>query len=266
VTGPRETIDQVRKQFDARLARHRNRILPVRVVAARPRFFIAAGVGAAAGYFAPEAYGVVTRSLIGWNCAVVVYLALVGASIAGASHRLIRHQAQMLDDGRFLALALSILAASAAIGAIVTELGAAKGAEGLAKAGHLSLAACTILSSWAFIHMAFALHYAHEYYLERELSGEPEDLDGDGDVDDDDAKVARDARDPRGGLEFPGTPDPIYADFVYFSYIVGVAAQTADVEITTRAMRRISLAHSILSFFFNTALLALTINIASGLF
>ena len=68
-----------------------------------------------------------------------------------------------------------------------------------------------------------------------------------------------------GGLHFPGTDHPDYLDFVYFSFIIGVASQTADVEITSREMRRVSLAHSILSFFFNSAVLALTINIAAGL-
>ena len=254
----------------ARLERHRSRIFPVRVLAARPRFFIAMAVGAVAGFLAPDAWDHVTRAIVGWNASIVCYLALVFRSIAGAGPRRIRRQAQLLDDGRILILVFSALAALASIGAIVVELGAARDAHGLERAARLALAAGTILSSWTFIHAVFALHYAHEYYLERKLSGADDDaldLDHDGDVDEDDAQIAAEtSNDPRGGLIFPGSPQPTYVDFAYFAFIIGVAAQTADVEISTRSMRRVSLAHSILAFFFNTAILALTINLAAGLF
>ncbi|MGO9133002.1 MAG: DUF1345 domain-containing protein [Methylovirgula sp.] len=104
----------------------------------------------------------------------------------------------------------------------------------------------TIVSAWALIHVMFALHYAHEFVLERAARG---------------AKPAK----GRGGLIFPGTETPDYVDFVYFSYIIGVACQTADVEISSAEMRRIALLHGVLAFFFNSAVLALTINIAAGL-
>jgi uncharacterized membrane protein len=270
-----EQIDRIEAEFRARLERHRQRILPLRVLAARPRFFIAVGVGVVAGLAAPAELGVVTRALIGWNLAVLSYLATVLASFRGAGRRRIRHQAQFLDDGRFFVLVLSAVASAAAIGAIVAELGAARELHGLARAAHLALAGGTIVSSWLFIHMVFALHYAHEYYLERQMSGadpqddgdDPFDFDRDGDVDDDDFAIAAEASDdPRGGLMFPGTKSPGYLDFIYFSYVIGVASQTADVEISSRPMRAVSLAHSVLSFFFNTTILALTINLAAGLF
>jgi uncharacterized membrane protein len=259
----------------ARLARHRRRILPFRVLAARPRFVIAVAVGMAVGFLTPDALATVSRALLGWNAAIVCYLATVVASTRNSSHHRIRLQAQMLDDGRFFVLILCALAAVAAIGAIVAELGAAKDLKGLDRAGRLVLAAGTIVTSWLFIHMVFALHYAHEYYLERRLSGaeggeqsaEEFDIDGDGDVDEEDVAAAAEiVADPRGGLIFPGTKQPGYIDFIYFSYIIGVASQTADVSISSRPMRVVSLAHSILSFFFNTTILALTINLVAGLF
>jgi uncharacterized membrane protein len=87
----------------------------------------------------------------------------------------------------------------------------------------------------------FALHYAHDFYM-------------------------TDQHGTHGGLEFPGEPAPDYADFLYFACIIGTSAQTADVSFTSRKMRRNGIVHCVLAFFFNTTLLALTINIASGLF
>jgi uncharacterized membrane protein len=97
----------------------------------------------------------------------------------------------------------------------------------------------TILLSWTFIHMMFALHYAHEFY------GEDEG--------------------PAGGLAFPGGDErPDYWDFVYFAFVIGMTSQVSDVAVTSREIRRTVTAHGIVSFVFNVALLALTINIASG--
>ena len=273
MSNAREAIERLEAEHRARLERHRSRLYPVRVLTARWRFLIAIAVGAVAGFLAPETWELVARALIGWNAAIVAYLALVIHSVYGAGPRRIRHQAQLLDDGRVLMLMFSVLAAVASIGAIVAVLSGAKDVQGVSKAWRLALVGGTIVSSWTFIHMVFALHYAHEFYLERKLSGaggandDAFDFDGDGDVDDDDVQIAAEVSgDPRCGLIFPGSPQPTYIDFVYFSFIIGVAAQTADVELSTREMRRISLAHSILAFFFNTAILALTINLAAGMF
>ena len=261
-----EQLARREAEFAARLVRHRSRLLPLRVVAARPRLFLAFAAGALAGFLTPEALGIVTRALIGWNVAALADLALVLASTHGSKPRRIRYQAQLLDDGRHFVLAFSALAAVVAICAIVAEMSAAKEMSGLARALHLGLAGCTILTSWLFMHMMFALHYAHEYYLERRLSGAAVDLDGDGKVDDRECALAAASSDTRGGLIFPDTVQPTYLDFIYFSYTIGVASQTADVTVSSRAMRAVVLAHSVLSFFFNTTILALTINLAAGLF
>lgn len=250
-------------------------MLPFRIIAARPRLFLSFAAGALAGFLTPDSLSVVTRSLIGWNVATVCDLVLALVTTGGANRRAMRYRAQLFDDGRYFVLIFSAVAAIAAISAIVVEMGAAKDMQGLARALHLSLAAGTILTSWLFMHMTFALHYAHEYYLERALTGaeggetneDAGDVDRDGDVDDDDVAQASEASsDTRGGLIFPDTTQPTYLDFAYFSYTIGVASQTADVSISSAAMRKIVLAHSVLSFFFNTTILALTINLAAGLF
>ena len=158
----------------------------------------------------------------------------------------IRRRAQLTDDGKYAFLGLSILAASASVAAIVFELATVKDLTGLNKAVHVGLVAITIITSWFFVHLTFTLHYAHEYFADELATPDPTDV--------------------RGGLIFPGNKgEPSYTDFLYFSYIIGVASQTADVATSSRTMRTLALVHGIVSFFFNTTILALTINIAASL-
>ena len=126
-------------------------------------------------------------------------------------------------------------AAVASLAAIFAELVVARGSEfrGL----HIMLAIVTITLSWTFIHVIFALHYAHDYYGSGHRAN---------------------------GLQFPGDDKPDYWDFVYFSFVLGMTFQVSDVAVTNRAIRRLVVAHGILSFAFNTAILALTVNLASS--
>jgi uncharacterized membrane protein len=219
---------------------------PHRVIQARPRLFISMACGIIVGLLSPAEWHATTRLLIGWNAGTFFYFVLVGRMILGGSHETIAQKAESQDEGRFVILIFTILAATAAFGAIIAQLGTVKDAKGLLKDLHIGLAAATIVSAWTLIHLMFALHYAHEFVIERLVQG---------------AEPAK----TRGGLRFPGTETPDYLDFLYFSYVIGVACQTADVEISLPGMRRIALVHCVLAFFFNSAVLALTINIAAGL-
>ncbi len=207
--------------------------MPLRIVRNRPRLFIAAAVGAAILPFLPHAWSVPLRLLIGWVIGVGLYLALAYRLIARADIRYIRRRAAVQDEGRVTILVLTVASALASLGAIVVELGQG----GSKQPTHLALATITILLSWAFTHTIFALHYAHEYY------------------DEDDSK---------GGLVFPGGGEPDYWDFVYFSFVIGMTSQVSDVGVSAHAIRRTVVAHSIVSFLFNVALLALMVNIAAG--
>ena len=222
--------------------------MPFGVVRARPRLFACAVAGAVIGALTPAGWPVTARILVGWDAALVAYLLTIAIMMGQADGEALRRRAQNADEGRFAILLAATLAAIFSFGAIIAELGIGKDAQGSAKGWHIALAVGTIVLSWFFIHLMFALHYANEYFLER-------DVDGDG------------SPDLRGGLNFPGVEDnePSYIDFLYYAYTIGVAAQTADVETTSRGMRLVTLAHSIVSFFFNTAILALTINIAASL-
>ncbi|MCI0597953.1 MAG: DUF1345 domain-containing protein [Beijerinckiaceae bacterium] len=213
-------------------------LLPLRVVRAHPRLFSGAAAGILAGLLLPASLGLSTRLLIAWNTGAWLYFIASGLMIARATPQTLRGRARASDEGRLFILLLTCLAAIASIAAIVAQL--------TAKGQHVGLAAMTIVTAWLFIHLTFAFHYAHEYF--DELPAEPGK-----------------SRTGRGGLIFPGTDEPDYYDFLYFSYVIGVACQTADVAISSSPMRRAALVHGILAFFFNSAVLALTINIAAGL-
>jgi len=207
----------------------------VRIVRARPRLFISAALGAALGLVLPPEWRLVTRMLVGWDAAAVIYLVLAFAAMANADTARIRRRAAQLDEDRMVFLALTAAAALASLAAIVAELGDKATAHDPA---HLLLAVATIVLSWAFTHTIFALHYAHEFYTE--------------------------ARHENGGLAFPGNDKPDYWDFLYFSLVVGMTSQVSDVAVTSKAIRRTVLAHGVLSFAFNAALVALTVNIAAS--
>ena len=213
---------------------------------ARPRLALCALLGFVALAAMPGSWQLSTRLLLAWNTGIWVYLAAAFVMMFRATEQNIRRRAVVTDESRFVVLILTIVAAVASIGAIIAQLAATKDMHGILRVWHIGLAAATIVSAWAFIHVVFAQHYAHEYFVERASEQElPPEF--------------------RGGLQFPGVGSPDYSDFLYFSFVIGVAGQTADVAVCTRQMRRVTLGHCVLSFFFNTTVLALTINIAAGL-
>jgi uncharacterized membrane protein len=214
----------------------------IRVLRARWLLFVCALVGLATVVLLPSelAQQPITRSIVGWNVGAFLYLLLATRLMFSSSHESMRTRALTHDEGRIVVLALVVTAAIISLGAIIAELALAKEMAGLVRAAHIALTAVTILSSWAFTQVMFALHYAHDYYA-TEQRGHP------------------------GGLDFPGTQAPDYGDFLYFACLIGTSGQTADVSLTSRTMRRTGLVHCVLAFFFNTTLVALTINIASGL-
>jgi uncharacterized membrane protein len=220
--------------------------LPLRVVRGHPCLFAGIAVSLLAGVLLPDSFRPATRLLIAWNAGTWLYFVASGIMIARATPQTMRRRARTSDEGRVFILVLTSLAALAAIAAIVAELAIVKDFSGMTKGLHMGLAAATIVSAWFFIHLTYAFHYAHEFF--DEYFAEP-------------GRPAAEC----GGLAFPGTEHPDYYDFLYFSYVIGVACQTADVNISSQVMRRVALGHCVLAFFFNSAVLALTINIAAGL-
>ena len=216
----------------------RRGLLLVRVVRARPRLFgsVALGVVVLAALALLTRIQPAPRFLVGWDTGIVCYLLLAFHMMGGAHVHDIRRRAATQDEGQVAILVLTVAAALASLAAILVELRAPAGGSPRQSAD-LLLAAFTIVVSWAFIHTMFALHYAHEFY-------------GDGGRE--------------GGLAFPGDGEPDYWDFVYFSFVIGMTSQVSDVGITGKAIRRTAAAHGVVSFVFNAALLALTVNIAAS--
>jgi uncharacterized membrane protein len=222
------------KDFEKDLVRFRNLPLPVRVVYGRPRTFIALAIGILVFFLLPDARRLATRLVIAWDVFAALYLVLAYIMMMRCDTSHIRRSAVMQDDGRFLLLLLTALGAFASLAAIVIELGAAKG-----NPAEMTQAIVTIVLSWAIVHTAFSLHYAHEFYR----GSKP------------------------GGLQFPSGDthaEADYWDFVYFSFVIGMTAQVSDVGITDRIIRRTATVHGIISFVFNTALIALMVNIAGS--
>lgn len=220
-----------KKDGDPYLLRLKGMPRPVRIVLARPRTFIALAIGLASLLFLPPSWRLATRLLVAWDIFIAIYMVLAYVTVFSCGTEDIRRQAARQDDGRFFILVMTGFGAFASIAAIVMELGIKP-----QQAPQLVLAVITIVLSWATIHTTFALHYAHDYY--------------------------RGAK--AGGLAFPGDDEPDYWDFVYFSFVIGMTAQVSDVGVTDKIIRRTATAHGVISFIFNTALVALMVNIAAS--
>ncbi len=172
------------------------------------------------------------------------YLALDWLTILTTPLRKIRELAQQQDLSRFLIFLFVVVTACAALFAVGFLVNVKKSPAGAHFVIHLLLTLSTVIFSWMLVHTVFGLRYAHTFYGDSDQPG---------------------VQQHAGGLIFPGDRPPDYFDFAYFSFVVGMTCQVSDVQITSRRMRRLTLVHSILSFGFNSIILALLINIVSGL-
>ena len=214
----------------------------IQTLKSRPRLITSILLAIFIYYFMPFdwAQHISTRFIISWNIGACFYLALSAQMMMQATPEHMQKRAIEQNVGRWLVLFLVIVAALVCISSTVNSLSIAKDLHGHLKWEHIGLAGITVFTSWTFTQVMFAQHYAHEYYF----------------------AVAH-AKNP--GISFPGTSEPDYFDFVYFSSVIGTSSQTSDVSFTNSTLRRIGLAHGMLAFFFNTVLIAVTINIGSGL-
>lgn len=207
----------------------------------RPRLVTSVVIGVGAALLLPGAHDAITRGLFGWNVAVWLYLLLAGTMMLRADHTRLRQVAVAQAEAAATVLAIVILAAVISLVGIVAELMAAKAPGTPHALSHVLFALTTVAGSWLLVPVTFALTYASLYYRHAHGSG----------------------------LNFPNLDDaykPDYGDFLYFSFTIAVASQTADVSISTPSMRRLVLLQAVLSFAFNTAILAFTINIAASVF
>lgn len=175
---------------------------------------------------------------------MVCFLVLTWSLMLRATPEKMRRNAQSQDEGRVVILSLITAAACASLLAIGFMLNDTKEVPTNVLILHIALSLVTIIGSWLLVHTIFALHYAHGYYQ-------------------DGSKTLSECK--ANGLDFPSDIEPDYWDFLYFSFVIGMTSQVSDVEVSSRKLRRLALVHGVLSFFFNTAILAMSINIIAGL-
>lgn len=206
----------------------------------RPRLLIAAVVGIVAGVAAPY-LGASLRAVVGWDFCAGTYLILALIMAARADAASMRRRAAREDLAQWAFLTVMAGAAFFSMFAILGPVHEAKSSAGGVTVGLVLLGGFTILLSWLFAHTAFAIHYAHEFYGRRGSARAP-------------------------GLIFPGKSEPPdYGDFLYFSFVIGMTCQVSDVQVSMRPWRRLVLIHGLVSFLFNTVVLALSINLVAGL-
>lgn len=207
------------------------------------RLVLAIVAGTATFFALPASLRQEERLAAAWLASVAVFLGVIAVAVAGAPPERLRRRAREIDPRAWVLTLIVVVAATVSLFALGFTLQKPPNESTLAMAQRLTLAGLTVMASWVLAHTSFALHYAHHFY-------------GDG--------PAPGAQDDRGGLAFPGDELPDYWDFVYFSFVVGMTCQVSDVQVTSRSMRRLTLLHGVLSFVFNTVVLALAVNLLAS--
>ncbi|MTD29357.1 DUF1345 domain-containing protein [Erwinia sorbitola] len=207
---------------------------------ARSRLLISIAAGVACFLALPAQFGLLQRLLTGWNVLAYFYLFFLWFRMLRTAAKDIPHIARTQDESATLVLSLVTIGCLVSILAILMELTSLKELSGAPRVLHLLLTATTLIASWALLPTSFAMHYAHHHYLHQTKEVTP--------------------------MIFPEKPDePGYWDFLYFSFTIAVAAQTADVATGSTDMRQIALLQSVISFVFNLAILGLSVNVGAGL-
>lgn len=175
-------------------------------------------------------------TLLGWDAAALVFLALVWLAVAPMNAAATARSAVSEDASRTEGEAILLGAGTASLVAVGLTLVEAGRSTGATRVLLIALAISSVVLAWASVHTIYALRYARLYYGE-----------------------------PAGGIDFNGDDQPSYLDFVYVALTVGMTSQVSDTSLTTPAMRRMAIHHALLSYLFATVVVALTINIVASL-
>ncbi|RYZ93734.1 MAG: DUF1345 domain-containing protein [Sphingobacteriaceae bacterium] len=207
------------------------------------RLYLSVAIAVAA-FFLFKSDSVPATAITVWIAFSVTVMVLDWIIILSAHPREIRKIASLEDSSRTIIFLFVLIASLVSLIAIYLLLKSYKGQAESEASGNIILAMVEVVTSWFMVHTLFAMRYAHLYY---------------------DAANTNRALNTHNGLQFPDETQPDYLDFVYFSFVVGMTFQVSDVEISSRRIRRLALVHGLVSFAFNTAIVALSINVISGL-
>jgi uncharacterized membrane protein len=210
-------------------------------IAIRPKVYCAVLAAAVVLFLLPRELAASVRTALAGDVGALVYLALSLQIMRACRGKEMKRRAARQDDSAIVILVLILIATALGFSSIFGVLSDARQLTGMAKGLEILLALITILLSWLVTQVVFTFHYAHEFYRPNS------------------------AGTPAGGLVFPEEEHPDYWDFFYFATSIGAASQTSDVSIGARALRRLVILHAVISFFFNTMVLALAINIGASL-
>jgi uncharacterized membrane protein len=192
--------------------------------------------GAVGGLAASQFTPVQASVLLGWDIAVLIYLAWTWSAIWRLTPGVTARLAKGEDPSTAVAELTVVAAGTAMLVAVGFALVRAGQATGYMKAYLVALGLVSVVLSWTVVHSVYALRYARAYYSE-----------------------------PAGGIDFNEEEPPNYIDFAYFSFTVGMTFQVADTNITTKVIRRMTLHHALLSYLYGAVLLGLVINVVSAL-
>jgi uncharacterized membrane protein len=205
------------------------------------RVFVALVVIFLAYLMLPLAIAPRTRGIIAWDIGVLSFLSMILQLFLTRDANQMPALAEAQEDGQWTIFWVVFFVSVVSFFAVTTELAGLKDLSGRQRTLRVVFVAGTLILSWLLTHVVFAVRYAHEWY-------------------ESDAGAAL-----RRGLEFPGDDQPDYMDFLYFSLVLGMTFQVSDVQITARRLRRLAALHGLISFLYNTVIIALTVNIAAGL-
>jgi uncharacterized membrane protein len=217
---------------------------PVSRMEAHQRLLVSAVAALGVFLLARTLYDLPAQIMLTWIAYSLTVLGLTWYTILTAHPREIRQLARLQDSSRTLIFLFVLVASGASLLAVLVLLQSTGGMSRQETTAHIAMSILSVICSWWLVHTLFVLRYAHLYY---------------GDV------LAGKEGDNPGGLDFPGNEEPDYLDFVYFSFIIGMTCQVSDVQITSRSIRRLAWLHGILTFAYNTVIVALSINIISSL-
>jgi uncharacterized membrane protein len=189
-------------------------------------------------FLLPVQWSTLTRVLVSWNCGVTLFLTLIFIWMTRLTAEQICTRYIEEDESAPIIVGVVTIAAIFSLGAIIEPLATLKQVSGTERVGHFALAALTLVNSWILVPTMFTTHYADMFYSAKE----------------DDRP-----------LRFPETPMPVFWDFAYFSFTIAAACQTADVSTLRAGVRKVVIAHTVVSFLFNASILGFAINVTAGL-